>query len=47
MKDIEGFHKMVHRGKGGNKGLKQQQTEGQQANLIKFQVLEEEEQTKK
>jgi len=41
--DTESFHKVGHRGKGGKRGPKQQQTERQQANLNRFQVLEEEE----
>lgn len=27
-KDTKGFHKVVHKGKGGRRGLKQQQIEG-------------------
>ena len=42
MKDIEGFLKVVHKGKGGKRGPKKHQIEGQQTNLNKFQVLEEE-----
>jgi len=47
MKDTKGFHKVVHRGKGGKRGPKQQQTEGPQTNLNRFQVLEEEEEITK
>lgn len=41
MKDIQGFHRVVHKGKGGKRGPKQHQIEGQQTNLNKFQVLKE------
>ena len=38
---------MVHKGKGGRRGLKQQQIEAPQTNLNRFQVLEEEEEIRK
>ena len=43
MKDIDRFHKVVHKGKSGKKGPKQHQSEGQKVRLNQFQVLEEEE----
>jgi len=47
VKDTENFHKVGYRGKGGKRGPKKHQTEGQQANLNRFQVLEEEEEKTK
>ena len=41
VKDTKNFHKVGYRGKGGKRGPKKQQTEGQQASLNRFQVLEE------
>lgn len=43
MKDTDGFHKVVHKGKRGKKGPKQHQTEGQKVSHNQFQVLEEDE----
>lgn len=45
MKDTENFHKVGYRGKGGKRGPKKHQTEGKEASLNRFQVLEEEEET--
>lgn len=47
MKDIESFHKVVHKGKGGKMGAKLHQTEGKHASQNRFQVLEEEEEITK
>ena len=47
MNDTESFHKVNHKGKGGKRGPKQHQTEGQQGSLNKFHVLEEEEEITK
>jgi len=47
MKDTEGFHKVVHKGKGGKREPKQQQTKGPQTILNRFQVLEAEEEMTK
>jgi len=47
MKDTESFHRVNHRGKGGRRGLKKYQVEGPQANLNRYQVLEEEEEGKR
>lgn len=43
VKDTEIFHKLGYRGKGGKRGPKKHQIEGQQASLNRFQVLKEEE----
>lgn len=47
VKDTENFHKVGYKGKLGKRGPKKHQTEGQHANLNRFQVLEEEEETTK
>ena len=47
MKDTESFQKVSHRGKGGKRVPKKHQTEGPQANLNRYQVLEEEEEMTK
>ena len=41
MKDLEGFHKVVHKGKSGKKGQRTQHNEGSQGRWNKFQLLED------
>jgi len=41
MKDLEGFHKVVHKGKSGKKGQRTQHKEGSQGRWNQFQLLEE------
>ena len=41
MKDLEGFHKVVHKAKSGRKGQRTQQNEGSQGRWNQFQLLEE------
>jgi len=46
MTDLESFQKVASKGKGGKKGLKQQRNEGLKTIQNRFQVLEENEETK-
>jgi len=41
MKEIDGFHKVAHKGKNNKKGPKQHLSEGQKVRLNQFHVLEE------
>eukprot|EP00253_Pinus_taeda_P012543 PITA_12543 len=45
MKEIDGFHKVAHKGKNGKKGPNQHLKEDQKGRLNQFHVLEEEEDT--
>lgn len=45
MKEIEGFHKVAHKGRNGKKGPKQHQRRDKIVRPNPFQVLEEEEDT--